>query len=226
MRRFAFAIAPAGALAFSAATSGAVIPFTETFNAGASDWRNAGGGASAAWMATGGPDNSGYITESTNVNNANTGVVVAMRAAGSFNSSGGAFSGNWIAEGVTAFSFDVRHDAPAPLNMAVRFASAANFPGAVAIDDVLVQPNTWTTVTFLIDPSNPQFVSFGGSNFAGVFSSIANIQLSYNVPAGLEGAGTIIRIDADNVRIVPAPGASLALSAGGLVLTRRRRRTR
>src|SRR5690606_37041121 len=104
MRRFAFAIAPAGALAFSAATSGAVIPFTETFNAGASDWRNAGGGASAAWMATGGPDNSGYITESTNVNNANTGVVVAMRAAGSFNSSGGAFSGNWIAEGVTAFS--------------------------------------------------------------------------------------------------------------------------
>lgn len=218
-----FAAASAAFLVVGGA-SAATVPFTETFSADAANWRDAGGGSLATWIAAGGPDNSPYITQGTNVNNANNGVVVAVRASGAFGSSGGAFSGDWITEGVSAFSFAVRHNAPSPLNVAARFASAANFPGAVAISFVPALPNTWTTVSFLIDPSNPEFVSFGGSNFAGVFSSISNIQLSYSVPAGLEGSGTAIQFDADNVSIVPAPGAAALLIGGLGMLSRRRRR--
>jgi hypothetical protein len=216
-------VAATAALVVAAGAQAATVPFTEMFPNDAANWRDAGGGSLATWVASGGPANSPYITQATNVNNANTGVVTAIRGSGAFSSSGGAFVGNWITDGVSTFSFDVRHNAPVPLNVAARFASAANFPGAVAVNFIPILPNTWTTVTFAISAANPQFVSFEGSNFAGVFSSISNIQLAYSVPAGFEGSGLAIQFDADNISIVPAPGAAALLIGGMGVIVRRRR---
>ena len=87
-------------------------------------------------------------------------------------------------------------------------------------------PNTWTTVTFAISAANPQFVTFEGSNFGAVFSSISNVQLAYSVPAGFEGSGLGIQFDADNISIVPAPGAAAVLLGGLGMIARRRRAVR
>ncbi len=215
------------ALVVSVGASATTNPFTETFNGDAAGWRDAGGGNIAGWVGAGGPDGSGFITQGTNVNNASFGFVIALRAQGSLGSSGGAFIGNWITEGVASFSFAVRHNAPEPLTIGARFAGAANFPGAVAINFAPVAPNVWTTVTFAISALSPQFVTFEGSNFASVFSSVSNVQLAYSVPASLAGTGTQIQFDADNVGVVPAPGAALVLVSGSLgLLVRRRRATR
>lgn len=218
--------AAAAAIAIGSAASAAIVPFTETFANDSANWRDAGGGSLATWISSGGPADSPYITQATNVNNANTGVVIALRGSGSFDSSGDAFVGNWISEGVTTFSFDVRHSAPVPVNVAARFAGVANFPGAVAVNFIPVLPNTWTTVTFAISAANPQFVTFEGSSFAAVFSSISNVQLAYSVPTGFEGSGLGIQFDADNISIVPAPGAAALLIGGLGMMTRRRRSVR
>lgn len=223
------AIGALAALAVSVGASATTNPFTETFNSDAAGWRDAGGGNLAGWIGSGGPDGSGFITQGTNVNNASFDFVVALRAQGSLGSSGGAFVGNWITDGVTSFSFAVRHNAPEPLTIGARFAGAANFPGAVAINFAPVTPNVWTTVTFAISALSPQFVTFEGSDFASVFSSVSNVQLAYAVPASLAGTGTQIEFDADNVSVVPAPGAGGALVLGSISLGlvgRRRRASR
>lgn len=215
----------ASALAVVSTGSGAVVPFTETFATGNSFWRDAAGAAGAAWVASGGPDGSGYITGQTNVNAAAFGSVIALRGQAGFGSSGGAFSGNWISEGIALFSFDVRHDAPTPVNFGVRFASSANFPGASAVSFVPVLPNTWTTIQIAINAANPQFVSFEGTDFNAVFSSIGNVQLSYAVPEALAGSGTVIQVEADNVSIVPGPGGLMLGAAAMAGLAWRRRRS-
>lgn len=214
----------AGAVAFASSANALVNPFTETFNTDASSWRNAAGSADATWVATGGPDSSAFITGATNVNSASFNTVVALRGQDSYDSSNDAFVGNWIAGGVTLFSFDVRHDGPEPIGFGVRIATPANNPGAVGVSFTPVVPGVWTTISIAIDPSNPQFISFGSGDFNSVFSDVGNIQISYTVPSSLAGTGTIVNVDLDNVSIVPAPGALAALGLFGVATVRRRRR--
>jgi len=215
----------AGAVSLAASPALALVnPFTETFNADAANWRNAAGSTDAAWVATGGPDSSAFITSATNVNAANTGLVIALRGQDGFDSSGDSLVGNWLAGGVTLFSFDVRHDAPAPVSFGARFAPSSNAPGAIGVQFAPVVPGQWATVTIPIDPSYPGFVSFEFGNFAGIFSSIGNVQISYLVPSGLEGTATIINVDVDNVRIVPAPGVLAGAGLLGFAAVGRRRR--
>ncbi|HBS29632.1 MAG TPA: hypothetical protein DEB06_09335 [Phycisphaerales bacterium] len=212
------------AVALTVPSFGAVVPFTEAFDSSASNWRNAAGAANATWLPTGGPGNSAHITGATSVNNANTGVVIALRAQDAFNSSNDAFVGNWLALGVTAFSFDVRHDAPAPMSFGARFAPSANAPGAIGFQFAPVAPGQWSTVTIPIDPSFPGFVSFEFGNFAGIFSGIGNVQVSYLVPGALADSGTIVNVAVDNVRLLPAPGSAAILALAGTLALRRRRR--
>lgn len=214
--RFVFALLALGA---GSAASAAVVPFTETFTSGTSNWS-----APAAWDPTGGPAGTGSIFADSNVNNAVTGVVIALRGQGSSNASGGAFIGDWITQGVTAFSFKIRHNAPEPLTIGARFALASNFPAAIGLQFAPVMPNVWSTVTIPIDPSNPGFVSFEGSSFSTIFSAVANVQLLYSVSGNLAGTGTIVRLEADDVSIVPTPGvATLGLIALAGAARRRHR---
>jgi hypothetical protein len=197
--------------AFAAAAPGAIVPFTETFSANASNWT---GGA--VW------DPAGHIDTPTNVNAASFGVVIGPRGQASNGASGGAFVGNWFTDGVAALTFDVRHDAPLPLSFGARFASPMNFPGAIGLAFAPVPAGTWTTVMIPITPAFPGWVSFEGSDFNTVFSNVGNVQLLYSVPAALAGTGTIINFEADNVRIVPGAGTAALLVP--IVLTWRRRR--
>ena len=159
------------------------------------------------------------------------GQVEDMLAAGAFpvlfrgqenfgpaGSSGGAFIGNWIADGVTELSAFVRHDAAAPLTFFARAASSPA-PGAISASLVEVPAGVWTRVTFAITPDSPQWFNFEGSDFATVLSSVARVQFGVFVPAPLAGSTAPVTFDLDGVSIVPAPS-----SLGLLVLALRRRR--
>ena len=131
------------------------------------------------------------------------------------------FVGNWITDGVREFSFWVRHDAVAPLDLFDRFATPANFPGAVGISFVPVAPNTWTEIIIPIFAGSPNII-LEGSPFNDVFSNIGNVQIGASVTADM--IGQTITFDLDKVSITPAPGALGLLAVAGLLGSRTRRR--
>ncbi len=201
--------------ALAGSASAAIVPFTEAFGADAANWTGPAGPAIY--------DPAGNIAADTNVNAASFGVVIGLRGQSANNASSGAFIGNWITDGVTSFSFSVRHDAPVPMIFGARLVTPANFPAAIGLDFAPVGPGVWTTVTIPISPAYPGFVSFEGSNFNTIFSNIASVQLLYSVPQSLGGTGTVVRFEADNVSIVPGAGSMAVLAALGLAVVRRRR---
>lgn len=204
--------------------AGVTLPVTEDFNSDAANWRNAGGAANLTWINSGSFDGSAYVSGALNFMNTVEGdTPIAFRAQDEFNSSGNAFAGDWLASGATEFSAWVRHDAPVPLSFFTRFSGPLNFPGAIGVEFAPALPNTWTQITFAIDPNNPQFVSFEGSDFASVFSNVGHIQIGVNVPLALAGAGQTFTFDLDHARLIPAPGAASVLAMSGLVALRRRR---
>lgn len=205
--------------------SATVVGFREDFTTGSAAWRNSNGSADLAWSASGGADGSGYATSTFNLSVTTPGGFppTVIRAQQGYGSSGGAFAGNWIADGATAVSFWFRHDLSEAIGLTGRFASANNFPGAAVVSFVPVQPNTWTLVTFDVSATSNAFVSFEGSSYAAVFSNIGNMQLGFAVPAALIGQNIDGHFDIDGFTIVPAPGAWALLMVAG-VATRRRRR--
>lgn len=214
---------------FVVAAGAAVVPFTEDFTSDSANWRDATGGAPLGWSSAGGPDGGSFASGTFNfVASVEEDTPVLLRAQGEFGSSGGAFIGNWITEGVTEFSAFVKHDAAVPLIFFTRFSSLLNFPGATAIVFAPVAPNTWTEITFAIDTLKPtQFVSFEGTDFGTVFSNIGNVQIGISVPAALAGLDQTFTFDVDKATIVPEP-ATAGLLAIGLCAgaVRRRRRLR
>jgi hypothetical protein len=222
--RIRFFVAVGAAATFAGAAAGAIVPFTEGFNADAAEWRTSAGGALAVWSASGGPDGSAHVSNVSFsfIASAAGDTPILFRGQDNFGSSGGAFVGDYITQNVTSLSCFVRHDAPEALNFFVRFAKPANFPAAIALDFAPVPPNVWTQITIAIDPGNPQFVSFEGSDFAAIFAGIGKVQIGVSVPGALAGQPVAPRFDLDRVSIVPAPAAG-ALAGAGLLALRRRR---
>lgn len=232
IRRAATPVAPFALAAWFLGAPGgarAVTSFTEPFGTGNSDWGNASS-LPIGWVAAGGSDGGGYITTTAAFDSIGQGVV--FRAHDEFflptpaGSSGNAFAGNWIADGVVQFSVDVRHNVPTPVTFFTRFASPHNFPGAIATSFVPVQPDTWTTVTFAISPANPGFVSFEGSDFNSVFANIGHLQVGPNTPAGFATSSTPYTFDLDlaSVTVAPEPSAALLLLSGAALGLARRRK--
>lgn len=219
------AITPIVAAIFVApAFAGVTPPITENFNTDAANWRNSAGTAELDWISSGSFDGSAFASGTLNFMNSVEGdTPIAFRAQDEFNSSGNAFVGDWIAGGATEFSAWVRHDAAVPLSFFTRFSSPFNFPGAIAVEFAPVLPNTWTQLTFAIDPNNPQFISFEGSDFNSVFSNVGHIQIGVDVPLALAGLDQTFTFDLDHARLIPAPGAVSLFALSGIVALRRRR---
>ena len=206
----------------------AVTSFTETFDNGNANWGDPISSPAGADHNAG-----GFITTGGAL--ADLGQGVLFRGQAGLGSSGGAFTGNWIADDVSQFSVDVRHNSQVPLSFFARFASPFNFPGATAVQFQPVLANQWTTLTFNI-ADNPQFgapnfVTFEGSSFEGVFSNIGNVQVGVSIPEGFENnpalANGVFTFDMDNASVtaIPEPSGTLLAMAGGLLLLRRRRRS-
>lgn len=210
------------AIAAPAALAQLPVPFTETFSSGAAGYDAIPNGVSIVEGAN------PFIRVSTPL----TGIPFDANTIVSANipldppgpaPSGGAFTGNYLAAGITSFSFDVRHDGPAPLTFSLRLATASNFPGVVVISPVPVFAGPdFTTITFSLDPSNPLLIPEGPpSVVSAILSNVGNFQLLVNVPPSL--VGPTVTFDIDNVSILPAPSALAGLGALGLAAARRRR---
>ncbi|MBI5862947.1 MAG: PEP-CTERM sorting domain-containing protein [Planctomycetes bacterium] len=204
------------------AASAATVPFTESFTNGASNWRNSLGTVDALWLSVGGADGAGHIREDFSFAASAPGdQPLLLRGQSNYNSSGGAFVGNWIGEGVTSFHMFVRTNTPVPVNFYARFAAPNGGPGAVALEFAPVLPNTWTEIVVPLDPSNPQFI-YEGTNFNSVFSNVGRIQMGILAPSQLIGDPSVYSFDLDEVSIVPEPGTLGALLLAAAMLARRR----
>lgn len=208
-----------------AGRAAAVTSFTEHFSTGDAMWGTSTGVIALDYIATGGPDGDGYVSDALDFSaQADGDTLVLFRAQDEFGSSAAAFEGDWLTDGVTGLSAVVRHNGPSPISFFARLSSPANFPGATAVQFAPVLPNTWTELSFAISESNPAFVTFEGSDFATVFSNIGHVQIGAVAPTDLAGSTTPISFDLDQVGVVvPEPSSILLIIAGAVLVTVRRR---
>lgn len=212
------ALAAIGLLAIAPLCQGATVPFLEDFTSGVANWADMSGGNVLSHVAAGGPDGGAYASTRQSLVNLTDQNVALFRAQDEFNSSAHAFEGNWLTQQIGQFSTYVRHNAPLPLNFFTRFSGPGNFPGGAAVKFAPVLPNTWTLLNFAINPSNPEFVSFEGSNFNAVFSNVGHIQVGVTVPAALGSNPALFTFDIDKAAIVAVPEPSSCI-AGILAVT-------
>jgi len=234
-------LALAGLLSLPA---GAVTSFVEDFDTDSSNWRDTTGTLSVNWSESGGAPGAspGHASVPFSFTQAGNFGAVILRGQAPFGSSGGAFTGDWLADGVQSFSAMVRHDAPVPLTFNLRFATPFNFPGASAVRFQPVFPGQWTEIsvdiataaaTAAFQPPGPpigagpgvSFVTTEGQPFSSIFSNVGNIQVGVSVPDGFENNPAFFNFDLDQVTLtVPEPASSsLVLLSSFLLLGIRRR---
>lgn len=208
-------------IVLSSATAGALtVPFTENFASSSSGWTNSASSA-LDFVASGGPDASGYASSAFNFAGTNAQSTPAILR-GQSGASGNEFFGNWITAPVSGLSFYFRHDASEALTVFTRWTGASSpaFPGVVSLGSPIL-PNTWTLVTVPISAGMPLIAEPGGT-YAGIFSQVARLQVGV-LPGSLAGQNVSVRFDIDQVSIVPVPGAAVVAAAGAGLLIRRRR---
>lgn len=200
---------------FAAASAHALtVPFVEDFATGPNDWVLDAGGT-PAWSAGGGPAGAGFITTDFNFSTAggfgSTSIIFrGQENFGDDGASGGAFIGDWLAAGVTAFSYSVRHNAPQPIDFNVRFTTSANTPGIIS-NNIEVPAGEWTDIVIPIETSSFQSFSGPQSNFGVAFSDLSRMQISINRPDALDGDNTLYSFDLSSPQIIPEPAAALPL---------------
>lgn len=210
-------------LVASISTAG-VTPFTETFDSGANDWLQ-GSFTAPGFVASGALDDSAYITSMADLNSAGPFGLIVMRGQSDFNASGGAFVGDYLANGINRVTFDLRHNAGIDLGVALRVASPTNFPGLAVELPELVASDEWVTLSFDLEFSNPLLTLEGPPTpefFNQIMAAVGNLQVSIDRPDGLT-TPLVVDFDLDNVSITPTPSTLGLLSIGGLLASRRRR---
>jgi len=222
---------------FAAATRAAalIVPFTEDFSTGNSNWLN-GASQAPTWSATGGVGDSAYISyTSPDFTSGGSSPFppfpppfqLMFRANNTANASEGAFVGDWLAGGVSALSITVRHNYDSTLHFYARLASTGGAGASLAFNNAFaLAPDAWTTINIPIVESDPPFVGYGSGSFSGTFSNIQNLQFGLYLPANTEFTG--LRMDIANTSIVPEPRiiGLVAFGLTGLVLLHRRRSRR
>lgn len=218
-------IATGAILAFSNAH--AVTTFTEDFDTDNRNWADSFSQPLTFVATDGAPGASpGHVSTSFAFSSADPNFGATLfRGQSNLGSSDGAFVGDYLGRSVVTLSSFVRHNAPTAVTFSTRFASPFNFPGALAVNFAPVLPNVWTELLVAIDPDNPAFISFEGSDFETVFSNIGNIQFTSSVPDGFVNDDTLYSFELDNVTVtIPEPSTGVLALLGGLFVLRHRRR--
>ena len=204
-----------------------VLPFTEGFDIGASNWLN-GGSQTPNYASSGGLSNSAYISTSATIDTTGFGPII-FRGNNSTSASDKAFVGDWLSAGVSEFSAYVWHNAPVALNFYARFDTGSG--SAASSNNHLVAPSTWTLLQIPIINSlgttGQVFQSYGAatspSGFSTIFNSINNVQIALGASQDSSTRGQTYTVRLDGVSIVPEPGTGMLLMLGlGLVASFRR----
>lgn len=194
-----------------------IVPFTEDFTAGASNWLN-GSSVAPTWSATGGVDGGGYISAPASISDGAFGAIV-FRGNAAADASGDAFVGNWLTGGVSAFSAFVSHNAPVALNFYARLDAGAGRAGSSI--DFSVAPGGWFQLNVPIAESS--FQSYGAAGmgtaaFNSVFGNILNVQVALSSTQDPSTAGQTYAVSLDRVSTVPEPRTvSLLVLLGALL---------
>jgi len=217
-------VAIAAILVFPMAATATIVPYEEAFPTGPAGWsKDSAGSLSLDWAAVGGSDGGGFVSHTFNFLNSPTNSTPPILH-GNPTASGGAFAGDWIADGVTEFSAMVKHEAGFPLTFFMRVAPMFG-PGAVGLIFAPVPSGVWTPISWGIFPGNPQTI-FEGTTFPQAFGNVARVQIGVITPAQLGGVDQSVTFSLDQPAVTPEPG-TLALVCAGTVLvgvrTRRRR---
>lgn len=212
------------ALLFVAGPSQAFPLAVETFESGANGWLDVSS-AAPTYNATGGHDGGAYISYVGNIatNTAAFGsALINFRCEfgnGCVDGTAGGpdFGGDWLAQGVTSFSYWFKHDSDIALEAFLRIApiSGVGGGGASAITGVMVAPNTWTQITVSIDPSSFDS-AFGGGNYNTIFQNVGRLQPGIFFDFGTVYSETGVTFAVDDVQLnaVPIPGAVWLMASG------------
>lgn len=220
--RFPFILLVALVVAATSAKA-LIVPFTEEFSAGASNWLNGSSGA-PIWSATGGVDGGGYISAPGAISTGGFGTIV-FRGNATADASGDAFVGNWLAGGVSAFSVSVLHDAPVAMNFYARLDAGSG--RAASSIDFSVAPGLWFQLNLPITEASFQSYGAAGTGtaaFNSVFSSIQNVQIALSSTQDPSTAGKTYNISLDRVSSVPEPGTLYFLTLAAVAWLAARRR--
>lgn len=197
------------------AASATIVPFEESFSTGAEGWATGSAGTVLLdWTATGGSDGGGFGNTVFNFQSSPANSTPPI-IHGPPTASGGAFAGDWIADGVDNISAQVMHDAGMPLSFFMRVAPMFG-PGAVGVIFAPVPSGVWTPIDWGIFPGNPQTV-FEGTTFESAFSNVARVQIGVITPAALAGVDQDVAFSVDQIAVTPEPG-SLGILCVGLLL--------
>ncbi len=210
--RYSFA-ALAILIAAAVPTTALVVPFTEDFAVGNSNWTTGNTNIAAGWSSAGGVLDGSYITSTGTVLTTGFGAIV-FRGNAAADASGDAFVGDWLTGGVSNFSAFVRHDAPTALNIYARIDAGAGRAGSSI--DFSVPSGTWFQLNIPIVDAPTSFQSYGAGTFATVFNNIQNVQIAVSTNQAPAVVGQTYNFSLDRVAVVPEPGTSglLGLAAG------------
>lgn len=211
----------ASLLAASGGARAATVPFAEDFPSDASGWKN-GSVLDVSWAPSGGPDDGSHIEATMNYFGFESpfgGGPVVFRVQDEFEASGGAFEGDWLADGIGEVRAFVRQDTGEDLNFFLRVATRFNIPGAVFEDDVTVPSGVWTQVSWTIDPASP-LCSGEGVTCAEALADVGHLQIGTDAPEALVvlDQGFALALDQVELRAVPEPAAGVLAATGALVL--------
>lgn len=191
------------------------VPFTEDFTSDVAGWEDPVNDP-LTFVPSGGVGGGGHASTTFNFFGFSSpfgGGPVLFRASASDNPSGGAFIGDWLADGVASVTAWFRHDAPEPITPFMRVATSFNFPGAVIAQTQSVAAGVWTQITFDVDPSSP-FCIGESVTCTEAFQNVGNLQFGTDVPVALTEQDVAFTFDLDQVSLVPVPEPGTALLFG------------
>lgn len=212
------------------------VVFTESFSSDTSGWATTNVQV-PTYQPTGGADGDGYIeSESLTFDGdfssafGGPATAVLFRARDEFDSSDGAFFGNWIDENFVGLSFSIRHNATRPLQFFGRFASPNNQFGASVANGQSVPPGQWVDVVLDASRGSSEIVSFGAAGgqpdpYAAIFGDIGRLQISGFQPFGLSPpelqADLLFELDNVQLLAVPEPATIGLVVCGALLIATR-----
>jgi hypothetical protein len=224
-----FVLAVAAAASWPAARAFAKdVVFMEDFNGSSASWVNFNSSAFLNYSAAGGPDGGSYASGPRNFNGLIPGnQTIILRARDDFDSSGDAFTRDWLADDITDVNLWVRHDYTGPLTYVMRVAAEGNFPGIIyTADDGPVPANQWTQINFDVSRFSSSVLGDEGGTYSQTYQKVGFVTFGVIVPSG--ALNTPYTFDIDKVAILSPEPASAAMSLVGLVgfaFTHRRRRS-